>query len=285
MEEDDCSHISIVSDSSLEEKETMEASKSDSSSKAKPVDLLIVDAEEESDATAQDGKPSPDDLQVESEEEEKQSCRSGRDKKPPALFQPSLKSGKRQPRRKTFASRSTTVANTRQASQPRRSGREKRSTVVNVGGYAVRRENNYSVRGGEYVFGQAQEMEKAPRKVPTIKKKAPQTEKQRTLSVADEKRRGRNAAVATAKNDKAASRHAFLSERIETLAPFLEPKVHKAFSSKALPPDRTPVEQPKAIEATLRSYQVEGLEFMSYMYSINVGMILGDGKFDTVSPL
>jgi len=39
---------------------------------------------------------------------------------------------------------------------------------------------------------------------------------------------------------------------------------------------RVPLTQPKMIQAILRPYQLEGLEFMVKMHELNLTMILGD---------
>ncbi|CAB9506371.1 Probable chromatin-remodeling complex ATPase chain [Seminavis robusta] len=167
--------------------------------------------------------------------------------------------------------------------EPRRSGRERTSTTINVDGYAVKRENNYIMKGLSYQYGVATEQAQ-PSTKPAPKAKTQQPPKPRAPAVVSEielARRKRKEDIMKRKEAKQPSRQSFLKHHMDVLEPFLEPKVLEQIKSCQSSADDTaavdPIyPQPKAITATMRSYQLDGLNWMSKMYSKNLGFILGD---------
>ena len=74
---------------------------------------------------------------------------------------------------------------------------------------------------------------------------------------------------------KQAARQAFLVKHEAPLRPFTDVLFEKP---KETLPIFEEVMQPDTIQADLRDYQLQGLNFMSAMYQQNMSMILGDGK-------
>jgi hypothetical protein len=84
-------------------------------------------------------------------------------------------------------------------------------------------------------------------------------------------------------NAKRGKREQFLKENLESLRPFLEPKVIARLETPSPTEDEDSVVstgnvnmQPDAIQADMRDYQMEALNWMSGMYANNVNFILGD---------
>ena len=178
---------------------------------------------------------------------------------------------------------------TRQAENPssasenvanqRRSGRVVRSTLTYIDGYAVKKDNNYVVKGMTYQFG-ADGTDALPKK--TVQKKPPalrQAKKPRFVSPIEAQRRTQKEAVEQRILAKTATRQGFLRDNLAALEPFVEEHVAERIGSfkDETVPVKSVVMQPDLIDkATLRDYQLEGLNFMSAMYQRNIGMILGD---------
>ena len=180
----------------------------------------------------------------------------------------------------------TTASSSAEHKKVRRSGRERKSTVIHVaGGHTVKKENNYVLKGLSYEYGGVVAEEKLPRaekEAKENKKRAPR--KPREVSQAQQHYRTQKHAVQARVQAKAVLRQTFFHNHAATLAPFLEPKVlHRieqplASSSDddTLGADATLL-QPDGIQADMRDYQLQGLQWMSRMYQQNVGFILGDG--------
>ncbi|GKY98256.1 hypothetical protein MPSEU_000783300 [Mayamaea pseudoterrestris] len=169
-------------------------------------------------------------------------------------------------------------------STPRRSSRKRTSTVIHVkGGHAIKKENNYVLKGHSYVFGVRDEEQVAPKQ--RAPKKARQTNgaaapakpksnhEQRRMQFKEEIKQ----AIAAKKD----LRLAFLKKHLPSFVPFIDPKVAAGIRDTPMPAQAATRElqvlmQPDAIKAELRDYQMEGLQFMARMYACNMGMILGD---------
>ena len=182
------------------------------------------------------------------------------------------------------------------ASASRRSERERKSTLVYVDGHAVLRQNNYEVKGGEYVHGQAYSNEPPSSKRsrtgdqlddPTACKKAKQKEppRSRVVSAHEVQRKHHNARVQAVVRKNQGLGWKFLAQHIDLLQHFCEPKVLAELktildNNKSSRVDYHPLdlltEAPKAVQATLRDYQLQGLTFMANMHNQNLSMILGD---------
>ena len=169
----------------------------------------------------------------------------------------------------------------------RRSGRERQSTLIHVDGHAIKRENNYVLKGLSYQYGVAQD---EGTKVAPKKKKAPVNKKKqapRKVSKAETARMEFKNKVQERIHEKSIYQHAFLYEKGPILQPFLDPKVYQSIRSTRPTPNavaaalapRKHCVPPEGITADLRDYQQEGLEWMVRMHERNLGMILGDGTY------
>jgi SNF2 family DNA or RNA helicase len=164
-------------------------------------------------------------------------------------------------------------------SEIRRSNREKTSTLIHVDGYAVKKQNNYVLKGGSYEHGFA--VDDGPKKikpnVPKIHKPPP---KPRKVSQQELQYKQTKGSVDSRILAKSHNREIFFKENLEALEPFLHPKVlGKLQLSNGDAHERTLAGvgmQPESITAEMRDYQLDGLSWMSKMYQQNVGCILGD---------
>ena len=173
----------------------------------------------------------------------------------------------------------------------RRSSREKKSTLIYVDGYAVKRDNNYIVKGGEYVHGafDANGAATDGGALARLPKPANQTRKAaakkppRKANRAELERAKHNEIVKGRVKAKAKARMGFLAKHAKTIEPFVESKTSEHLSAtpalKSTWKDMSM--QPDMIKGELRDYQMIGLNWMSKMHSMNAGMILGDemGKY------
>ena len=170
---------------------------------------------------------------------------------------------------------------------PRRSGRSRVSTTMQIQGHTVLRKNNYEVKGMTYVFDARGEDAPRPAAPPRPNKKPRTAGKPRQESPAEAQRRRHNRFVEDATERKFGLRKSFLADRLDVLRPFLDPSVADGLSAfrerhaGGRGDQRTeasvPVAQPKMIEtAVLRPYQIRGLRFMVEMHEQNLAMILGD---------
>lgn len=186
----------------------------------------------------------------------------------------------------------------------RRSKRQRVSTLVYMDGHAVKKDNNYVLKGGSYKFGvvskQDNEQDQTKKQKQKIKaasrknrKLAPGTvvAAPRVLSQVQADRLVMKERVSKNKLDKAAARAAFLQRCSATLAPFLEQKVLDKISTStssataAGDKEQTVYMQPDSITADMRDYQLQGLNWMANMHRQNMGMILGDGMYYILSVL
>ncbi len=162
----------------------------------------------------------------------------------------------------------------------RRSKRDRKSTVMIVNGVPVLRENNYVVKGMTYQFGVFEESQtKKKRKVPQ-KTKFTGVKVPREVSEHEKQRIHGKSLVAENIRSKKKTRMAYLAHNLDTLMPFIEPKVKAELqsqdSSENLLKKRNINIQPDSITAEMRDYQLSGLEWMVNMHLQNLGMILGD---------
>lgn len=168
---------------------------------------------------------------------------------------------------------------------PRRSGRARVSTTIQIDGHTVKRQNNYSVTASDYIFHEAPEADTT--KVASSKKKAAPTalqqqqpKKPKVIPPAQMARTRHNQTVMAATQPKQSLRWAFLTKHRNRLEPFVEPHVWTKLQGPAdgqqQLPQQKPVAAPKMVQATLRDYQLRGLEFMVTMHRQNLSMILGD---------
>ena len=198
--------------------------------------------------------------------------------------------------------RKATKKQKRQEPQPRRSARERTSTVIYVDGHAIKKENNYKVKGLSYEYGAAAEENNSNHKKKRNQKtthrqtkKAPatsnsqsqqllKTTKPRHVSQLEENRKSMKAQVESRKSEKAILRVNFHHQHAETYKPFIDSKVLQTLQQQAPSSSDSAhtgiahheVMQPDSITGDMRDYQLQGLNWMISMYQRNVGMILGD---------
>lgn len=163
--------------------------------------------------------------------------------------------------------------------QVRKSTRTKTSTVIYVDGHAIKKDNNYVLKGGQYVFGglveatKPEHRQRSQKKTTSTVAKAP-----RKVTAAEQERLEKKTALEAAIAQKAVLRKSFLKMHVHCFKPFLEPKVLDRIQTynESLYEISSVFMQPDAIKADLRDYQLAALNWMSSMYQRNVGMILGD---------
>jgi SNF2 family DNA or RNA helicase len=165
--------------------------------------------------------------------------------------------------------------------KPRRSGRERTSTVIQINGHAVLKSNNYVTTDLTYEYGDnsvASPAAKKKRKTTTTTTTAVKPRPTRRR-VAEVQRQAHNDAIRKRVAAKAPFRIAHLAKRRDILAPFLEDgsttsKLSNMSSAVSSPKNTEIFLQPDAIQADMRDYQLAGLNWMVKMHSKNLGMIL-----------
>ena len=193
--------------------------------------------------------------------------------------------------RRTFTTSSAQIADDGR----RRSERDKKSTLIYIGGQAVLAKNNYVVKGGTYeyqpVVSTLRPVTKSRASLQHSKKK-PKV-KETTVSPLVQERYRHNAKIQQRIVDKQQARHSFLQKHVHVLAPFLTPNVEQSLIHAAETNATVPKEMGLEVQVTeprglcrppgmdgdgpiLRDYQLRGLEFMAKMHRQNLGMILGD---------
>lgn len=171
----------------------------------------------------------------------------------------------------------------------RRSSREKKSTLIYVDGYAVKRDNNYVVKGGEYVHGafdangtatDGGALARLPKPNNQTKKAAAKKppRKPRGPSKAEQERAKHNEIVKGRVASKAKARMGYLAKNAKIIEPFVDSKTneHLAVTPAVKDTWKDMSMQPDMIKGELRDYQMIGLNWMAKMHSMNAGMILGD---------
>ena len=111
---------------------------------------------------------------------------------------------------------------------PRRSGRSRVSTTMQIQGHTVLRKNNYKVVGMTYVYDDFQEdapKEPFNKKPKTVSMERKEQVQHREENPAAAKRRNHNKSVDESVNRKIKLRTSFLAERLDKLKPFVEEKV------------------------------------------------------------
>jgi SNF2 family DNA or RNA helicase len=207
---------------------------------------------------------------------------------------------------KSSSSSSTNTSKQQQQAQ-RRSGRERESTVIYVDGQAVKKQNNYVLKGDSYQYGGAkadahapaqQRQQKAALKkalllsTSTLSSTTATPKKPRVITATEKQRLELKKTIQGRIQAKQSNRQQFLKANVEVLTPFLDPKVVRriqSYSSIVTPATATAIAtttqqqaqkpiflQPDAIQGDMRDYQLEGLNWMASMYSKNLGFILGD---------
>ena len=166
------------------------------------------------------------------------------------------------------------------ADETRRSGRDCKSTTMIIDGHVVLTKNNYVLKGGSYEYGvhTADAPKQRKRKEPPKSRDTQSTKTPRRVTPTEQKRSNFNDNLKGRVARKAAARLSFLAQNLNVLKPFIEPSVvRKLEAVDIVPAKEQPLYlQPDAIEADLRDYQLEGLNWMVDMYRQNLSCILGD---------
>lgn len=161
----------------------------------------------------------------------------------------------------------------------RRSGRQRTSTVVQIDGHTVLKENNYVLKGLSYMFGDNTVVQ-APAKKRKLNK-ANNNNKPKVPRVAPPEevaRQAHNSMIRKRVANKAKARLEHLARHQKTLQPFLDTasqaKLVASVGSAATEKHSELFLQPEAIQADMRDYQLAGLNWMVKMHDKNLGMIL-----------
>jgi hypothetical protein len=166
------------------------------------------------------------------------------------------------------------------ADETRRSGRDCKSTTMIIDGHVVLTKNNYVLKGGSYSYGvhTADAPKQRKRKEPPQSRDTQSAKTPRRVTPTEQKRSTFNENLKDRVARKAAARLSFLAQNLNVLQPFIEPSVvRKLEAVDIVPAKEQPLYlQPDAIEADLRDYQLEGLNWMVDMYRQNLSCILGD---------
>ena len=170
--------------------------------------------------------------------------------------------------------------------EPRRSGRERSSRLVNVDGHDVLIEINYVVRGTQYHFGEANAVNGSiVKKRKTMKSKklsekedGNHSKKIRYISKAEIMRQKHNKVVQERKEVSLANQLQYFAEHVDLCQPFLSEHIvsHLLRSQRFSVQEIKVAQQPKLINGRLRDYQLAGLNWMVNMHRKGMPMILGD---------
>ena len=180
----------------------------------------------------------------------------------------------------TSASASTTTQ-THSVEEPRRSARNRTTTTMQIDCHTVLIKNNYTVTADRYVY------DERPKKIaPTVPPPAKKFKAEHRSTVVREykptatqiERSRHNQRVMSSAQSKDMLRQSFLARHVDVLKPFCESAVITKLQSTPIVSYQPVIVQqpPKSIQATLRDYQMKGLNFMVNMHRQNLSMILGD---------
>ena len=165
----------------------------------------------------------------------------------------------------------------------RRSGRKRVSTTVKIGGYDVKRSNNYTVTESSYEFATHVE-DPAKNKKPRTEKKPKKPSAPRKQTEAEEKRQRHNEEIRLCVEAKKQYRESFLAKHKDVLAPFIDEATKEnleEWSKKKMPAapyeKEELFEQPELVTGgEMRDYQLAGLNFMVDLHNQGIASILGD---------
>ena len=167
-------------------------------------------------------------------------------------------------------------------SPTRKSGRKRVSTTMVVDGHVIKRSNNYTVTGMNYIHGAYTEDAPKPKK-PKAAPVSTGPKKPRVRSAWETERLQHNESLKKLMVKDETSRLEFMTRNASTLEPFVEDKVKMLLKANAQVVDRTkkpePIvlgSQPDIVTTPLRDYQMIGLSWMLDMHSHGMPFILGD---------
>jgi hypothetical protein len=163
---------------------------------------------------------------------------------------------------------------------PRRSSRQRISTVIQIDGHTVLKQNNYVLKGLGYAYGDNTMVAKPkPQKRPPARsQEAPSRKAPRVQTAAETARQTHNSKIKRRIAQKAIVRMQHLAKQQDILKPFLDDLTRVKLLTLPVPilsePNREIFLQPEAIQADMRDYQLAGLNWMVKMHDKNLGMIL-----------
>jgi SNF2 family DNA or RNA helicase len=169
-----------------------------------------------------------------------------------------------------------TLSSNTEQNEVRLSHRVRKSTLVYIDGQAVLAKNNYQMKGLTYEYREDYQTA-PPEKKPKSTAARPKAPKPKTEL--ETKRINHNCAVKGRVESKAELRSQYLSSHLCHLQPFLDESVTARLEQVSVVSSLDTPElfmQPSAIQADMRDYQLDGLNWMVRMNKANLGMILGD---------
>jgi hypothetical protein len=176
----------------------------------------------------------------------------------------------------------------------RKSSRKRISTTITVGGHIIKRSNNYTVTGMNYVHGaytaddDTTESNKKQRVAAKLPSSTSVPKKPRTRPTHELHRLSHNESLRKRMVLDESSRLEFMTRHSSTLEPFLDDKVkllleanHQVVDGKqpsSVDDDDKIVlgSQPDIVQTQLRDYQMVGVEWMVRMHGRGMPFILGD---------
>ena len=173
-------------------------------------------------------------------------------------------------------------------SEPRRTGRKRTSTTMIIDGHVVKKQNNYTVTGINYIHGAYKE--DAPKPVKKAKptsngtNQQPRAPRKMPSYVTDRHKHNEIIKQRIMGND-ATNQLNFMTNNYDVLEPFVDDKVKSLLlgnkkkmmmKSNDEPKKNRPMlgVQPEIVTTTLRDYQMIGLDWMVQMHSRGVSLFL-----------
>ena len=171
-------------------------------------------------------------------------------------------------------------------SEPRRTGRKRTSTTMIIDGHVVKKQNNYTVTGINYIHGAYKEDAPKPVKKakPANTNQQPRAPRKMPSYVTDRHKHNEIIKQRIMGND-ATNQLNFMTNNYDVLEPFVDDKVKSLLlgnkkkmmmKSNDEPKKNRPMlgVQPEIVTTTLRDYQMIGLDWMVQMHSRGVSLFL-----------
>ena len=167
-------------------------------------------------------------------------------------------------------------------SPTRKSSRKRVSTTIVVDGHAIKRSNNYTVTGINYIHGAfTADAPKEKKAKPTPAQTAPK--KSRARAAWEIERLKHNDVIKKLMVKDETSQLEFMTRNADVLEPFMEDKIKLLLKANSQVVDKTKIlqpivlgAQPDIVTTPLRDYQMIGLSWMIDMHSQGMPFILGD---------
>lgn len=191
-----------------------------------------------------------------------------------------------EPTQPSYASVVKKAATAAAPSPTRKSNRKRTSTTITVNGHTIKRSNNYTVTGINYIHGAFTADESKPKK-PKVVPPTAAPKKPRTRPTWETSRLSHNESLRQLMIKDESSRLDFMTRNSDILEPFLEDKVKLLLRANHQVVDKKKKDsvedskvvlgsQPDIVVTPLRDYQMVGLEWMLGMHGRGMPFILGD---------